>query len=58
MAGRVGYDGGRDLACVVQGLRKVVCEPLVVWLCVDPQPFVHFSELILGREVRLNSHIN
>jgi hypothetical protein len=35
-----GYDGERDLACVVQGhmpsLGKVVCQPLVMWLWVDP----------------------
>jgi hypothetical protein len=32
-----GYDGERDLACVIQGLGKVVCQPLVMWLCDDPR---------------------
>jgi hypothetical protein len=41
-----------------KGLRKVVCQPLVVWLCVDPRSFVPFNELILGWEVRPNSHSN
>jgi hypothetical protein len=58
MAGRVGYGGEQDLACVIQGLRKVVCQPLVMWLCVDPRSFVPFNELILGWEVRPNSHSN
>jgi hypothetical protein len=58
MAGCVGYDGGRDLACVIQGLGKVVCQPLVVWLCVDPRSFVPFNELMSGWEVRLDSHSN
>jgi hypothetical protein len=48
MVGHVDYDGGRDLACVIQGLGNVVCQPLVVWLCVDPRLFVPFNELILG----------
>jgi hypothetical protein len=41
-----------------KGLWKVVCQPLVMWLCVDPQSFVPFNELILGWEVRPNSHSN
>jgi hypothetical protein len=31
-----GYVVERDLACVVQGLGKVVCQPFIVLLCVDP----------------------
>jgi hypothetical protein len=30
----------------------------VVVLCVDPRSFVPFNELILGWEVRPNSHSN
>jgi hypothetical protein len=40
MAGRAGNGGERDLPCFIQGLRKVVCQPLVMRLCVDPQSFV------------------
>jgi hypothetical protein len=41
------------MACVVQGLGKVVCQPLVMWLCVDPQSVLPpFNELILGWEIR------
>jgi hypothetical protein len=43
MVGHVGYDGERDLLCVVQGLWKVVCQASVVWLCVDPRSYVVMS---------------
>jgi hypothetical protein len=58
MAGHVGHDGRRDMVCVIQGLGKVVCQPFIMWLCVDPRSFVPSNELILGWEVRQNSDSN
>jgi hypothetical protein len=58
MAGCVGYDDERDSACAIQGLWKVVCQPLVVWLCANPRSYVPFNELILGWEISLHSPSN
>jgi hypothetical protein len=33
-----------------------VCQPLVVWLCANPQSYVPFNELILGWEIRSHSN--
>jgi hypothetical protein len=58
MARHVGYDDEGDLACDIQGLWRVVCQPLVVWLCVNPRSYVPFNELILGCELGSTHRVN
>jgi hypothetical protein len=48
LAGRVGYGVERDLACAFQGLRKVACQPLLVWFVPTFDRLSPFNELILG----------